>query len=315
MLALFCLMSALYNLLVFAYVPVTTAVCRYYNSGTCDGSPDEIVSIEYVRAARDHGGGGCAHTARGAQRACACVREHSAVFLLCAVTLITSIPLFLSGPVLMVKISLAASMWALCITSSVGAVLRYAFNSPSGIGYATALAGQFIISLGQLVTWAGPTRVRTPPARTARRARLTRMHARTQSSGSARAGRRRCRPCGSRRTSAPWRRPSVRVLGAAAAALRSPRRGVVLTNASAAWTERAAASVHVQPRRHRHRLPHVADAGQERRPRHRRWSVSHSAHAVGSPRRQGLDRPQRARTHTTAHASAGAQWNASSWST
>ena len=84
----------------------------------------------------------------------------SAVFLLCAVTLITSIPLFLSGPLLMVKISLTASMWMLCGTSAIGAVLRFAFNAPTVAGYVTALVGQFIISFGQLVTWAGPTRVR-----------------------------------------------------------------------------------------------------------------------------------------------------------
>ena len=82
------------------------------------------------------------------------------MFLLCAVTLITSIPLFLSGPVIMVKVSLTASMWMLCSTSALGAVLRYAFNGPTQAGYITALVGQLIISAGQLVTWAGPTRVR-----------------------------------------------------------------------------------------------------------------------------------------------------------
>ena len=89
-----------------------------------------------------------------------CSINSSAVFLLCAVTLITSIPLFLSGPLLMVKISLTASMWMLCGTSAIGAVLRFAFNAPTVAGYVTALVGQFIISFGQLVTWAGPTRVR-----------------------------------------------------------------------------------------------------------------------------------------------------------
>jgi hypothetical protein len=48
MLAVFCVMSALYNLLVFAYVPVTTAVCQYYNGGTCTGDASEAVSIECV---------------------------------------------------------------------------------------------------------------------------------------------------------------------------------------------------------------------------------------------------------------------------
>ena len=53
MLAVFCVMSALYNFLVFAYVPVTTAVCEFYNGGTCTGDDNEAVSIEYVLAGRE----------------------------------------------------------------------------------------------------------------------------------------------------------------------------------------------------------------------------------------------------------------------
>jgi len=164
MLAVFCALSGLMNLLVFAYAPITSRVCEYYNGGTCDGSSNEIISIEYGRLVLSGRRWAVERAAnrlgRRPGRVAGCPSPHSAVFLLCAIPLITAIPLFLSGPILMVKIPLNMSVWFLCGTTALGAVIRYAFTAATLGGYVSCLIGQFFISLGQVVTWAGPTRVR-----------------------------------------------------------------------------------------------------------------------------------------------------------
>ena len=47
----------------------------------------------------------------------------------------------------------------LVITDCVGGILRFIFSGPNILDYWFVFAGQGIMSLGQLITWAGPTKL------------------------------------------------------------------------------------------------------------------------------------------------------------